>query len=68
MQRGELVAWLLFAMSAFAVFFPHLAAGEMQDPGPLRLMAIAIFLLTGTALADTYLFGNAIFRSLSSLA
>ena len=66
MKRGELVAWFLFAMSAFALFFPHLAADGIQDPGPLRLMALALFLLTGFALADTYFFGNAILRSIAS--
>ena len=67
MERGELVCWMLFAMSVFGLFFPHLAAGEAQDPGPLRLMALAIFLLTGTALADQHLFDSALFRSVASL-
>ncbi|HEY0148946.1 MAG TPA: hypothetical protein VGB70_08060 [Allosphingosinicella sp.] len=66
MRRGEIVFWTLFAMSSFALLFPHLAAGGMQDPGPLRLMALALFLLTGTVLADTYLFHSALFRALAS--
>ena len=66
MQRGEIVCWMLFAMSAFGLLFPHLAAGGVQDAGPLRLMALAIFLLTGTALADTYFFNSALFRTLAS--
>jgi hypothetical protein len=65
MHRAELVCWMLFAGSAFALFFPHLAAGEFEDAGPLRLMALALFLLTGTALADDYLFNSALFRSIA---
>ena len=67
MARGELVFWMLFAMSAFALFFPHLAAGEIQDPGPLRLMALVIFSFTGLALADHHLLGSALFRSIARL-
>ena len=67
MHKGELGAWLLFALSAFGLLFPHLAAGGIQDPGPLRLMALAIFLLTGLVLADAYLFDSALFRSVARL-
>ena len=66
MRRGEIACWVLFAMSTFGLFFPHLAAGTVQDAGPLRLMALAVFLLTGTVLADTYLFDSALFRTLAS--
>jgi hypothetical protein len=66
MQRGELTFWVLFAMSIFGLLFPHVAASEHEDPGPLRLMALAVFLLTGAALADTHLFNSALFRSISS--
>jgi hypothetical protein len=67
MQRGEPVFWVLFAMSAFGLAFPHLAAGRLEDPRPLRLMALAVFLLTGTLLADTYLFGGALGHYLTHL-
>jgi hypothetical protein len=67
MRRGELGIWLLYAMSIFALLFPHLAAGDVQDPGPLRLMALAIFLLFTFCLADHYLFGSAVIRSIERL-
>ena len=67
MQRSYATFWVLFALSLFGLLFPHLAAGDAQDAGPLRLMAFATLAATGTVLADHYLFGDALFRSLSDL-
>jgi hypothetical protein len=67
MHRGEIVCWMLLAMSMVGLFFPHLAAGEIQDSGPLRLMALFVFLLTGLVLADQYLLDSALFRSIARL-
>jgi hypothetical protein len=59
---GEI--WVLFGMSVFGLLLPHLAAGEFEDARPLRMMALAVFVVTGTMLADIYLFDEYLWRSL----
>lgn len=56
--------WMVFALSAFGLAFPYLAAGEYEEPRPLRMMALACFILTGTWLAGVYLFDEYLGRSL----
>ena len=48
----------MFAVSLLAALFPHVAASDMQDAGPFRLMAIAVCTVTGLMLADIYLFNG----------
>lgn len=55
--------WLLFGFSVFALAFPYLAAGEYEEVRPLRMMALACFIVTGALLADVYLFDEYLGRA-----
>ena len=65
---GEI--WALFGFSVFALLFPYLAAGEHEEVRPLRMMALACFIVTGAMLVDVYLFdeyfGRAFIASLDT--
>jgi hypothetical protein len=56
--------WVLFGMSVFGLLLPHLAAGEFEDAKPLRMMALAVFVVTAAVLADVFLFDEYFGRSL----
>ena len=68
MSRGEPIVWIAFVGSAVMMLVPHLAAGPLGDARPLRLMAVAVFVVTTAMLADSYLFGGLLWDGLSGRA
>ena len=55
-----------FVFGILGILFPHYFSGDI-DAKVIRKIAWALFILMGVIIADTHLFGSAIFKYLSNL-
>jgi hypothetical protein len=68
MQRGEATFWMMLTLSTAGLIVPHLLAVHgMGSAKIVRMMALPLFILSGSALADHHLLGGAILRSIANL-